>query len=50
MPTGDATRRTYTAAHELADNAARQIHGFITYLETKRRTRRVREGRIEYEI
>lgn len=40
----------FDVAYALADKAARQIHGFMTYLESKRGTRRVREGRIEYEV
>ena len=39
----------FDQAYELADKAARQIHSFITYLESKRGTRRVRDSRIEYE-
>ena len=41
----------FDQAYELADKAARQIDSFITYLESKRGTRRVRAviGRIEYE-
>ena len=47
---GYIVQEQFDAAYELADKAARQVHRFMTYLETKRGTRRIREGRIEYEI
>ena len=43
------TQGQFDAAYELADKAARQIHSFMTYLESKRGTPRVRDDRIEYE-
>jgi four helix bundle protein len=40
----------FDQAYELADRAARQIYGFMRYLETQRDVRRVREGHVEYDV
>jgi len=47
---GYITQAQFDGAYELAERAARQIHGFMTYLESKRGSRRVREGQVEYTI
>ena len=47
---GYITKEEFDEAFDLADKGSRQLHRFITYLETKSYGRRVREGRVEYEI
>ena len=40
----------FNEAFELAERAARQLHAFMSYLETKRNVRRVRDGSVEYDV
>lgn len=47
---GYLSQARFDEAYELADRAARQIYGFMRYLETQRDVRRVREGHVEYDV
>jgi four helix bundle protein len=40
----------FDEAYDLADKAARQLYRFMSYLESKRGARRVKEGRVEYNV
>jgi four helix bundle protein len=40
----------FDEAYDLTDKAARQLYRFMSYLESKRGTRRVKEGRVEYNV
>jgi len=44
------TQPQFDEAYDLADKASRQIYRFMSYLESKPNTRRVREDRVEYNV
>lgn len=45
---GYISQPQFDQGYQLAAQTARQIHAFMTYLETKRDVRRVKEGQVEY--
>ena len=44
------TREQFEAAYDLADKVSRQIHRFMTYLESKPNVYRVREDHADYNV
>jgi len=45
---GYVSQAQFDQGYQLAIQTARQIHSFMTYLETQRNVRRVKEGQAEY--